>query len=383
LNAEMRWACQVRSVRACALAGLGLGAIVFSQASAAPQARSFSANRAVNWVSVAAGQPARVWVETAAGGSLSVDGGRSFHAPLSVTAFRNAQVAQATLLADGKTLVAMPTVWSAQEFTPPRWSGDGGATWKAGTLHGKDAHYDFGNDPGFVGESPVTADPSNPRTAWFCQGNLYLTRDAGRTWAVATPRLARPWHCAALAISPGKQHTLILLVQSKSENPKRVPGRLLRSVDGGATWSRLKAPRYPQLDYNGHALAFDPARPSLLLMIGAHGATIGTLYRSIDSGLSWQGVRPAGRQRGAVVDEFAFAADGRALALVRAGAGQTGLYLSSDGERWIPAPPLAIGSSSPAVYPSPLAASGTAFLFGTTQRGFWRLAPAAHRWVAP
>ena len=183
----------------------------------------------------------------------------------------------------------------------------------AGTLRGKDAHYDFGNDPGFAGESPVTADPTDARTAWFCQGNLYVTHDAGRSWAVATPRLERPWHCAALAISPGKQHTLILLVQSKARNAKRVPGRLLRSVDGGATWRKLKAPRYPQLDYNGHALAFDPAKPSLLLMIGAHGATIGTLYRSLDAGLSWQRVRPAGSRRGAVVDEFAFAADGRAL----------------------------------------------------------------------
>jgi hypothetical protein len=379
----MRWARQVRSVRAVALAGLGLGAIVLSQASAAPPARSFGATRAVDWVSVAAGRPASVWVETAAGGSLSVDGGQSFHAPLATSAFRNAQVAQATLLADGKTLVAMPTVWSARQFTPPRWSRDGGATWTAGTLRGKDAHYDFGNDPGFVGESPVTADPTNARTAWFCQGNLYVTHDTGRSWAVATPRLARPWHCAALAIAPGKQHTLILLVQSKSKNPKRVPGRLLRSVNGGASWRDLKAPRYPQLDYNGHALAFDPVKPAVLLMIGAHGATIGTLYRSIDAGLSWQRVRPAGKQRGVVVDEFAFAADGRALALVHAGAGQTGLYLSSDGSHWIPAPTLTIGAKSPAVYPSPLAASGTAFLFGTTESGFWRLAPAAHRWVAP
>jgi hypothetical protein len=384
LNAEMRWARQRRSVRAVALAGLGLGALALGQASAAPLARGFSETRAVNWVSVAAGQPAHVWVETAAGGSLSVDGGQSFHAPLSASAFRKAQVAQATLLADGKTLVAMPSVWSAQRFTPPRWSADGGATWTAGALRGKDAHYDFGNAPGFAGESPVTADPTDARTAWFCQGNLYVTHDTGRSWAVATPRLARPWHCAALAISPGRQPTLILLVQSKAGNAKRVPGRLLRSVNGGATWKELKAPRSPQLDYNGHALAFDPARPSLALMIGAQGTTIGALYRSLDAGLSWKRVRPAGKQRGVVVDQFAFTADGRALALVRGRGGQTLLFGSSDGGgHWTVAPPLEIGSKSPAVYPSPLAASGTAFLLGTTQRGFWRLTPAAGRWVAP
>ena len=101
-------------------------------AAATPLARDFSAARPVNWISVAAAQPSQVWVETAAGGLLSSDGGRSFRAPLPTHAFRRAQVAQATLLADGKTLVAMPTVWSAQQFTAPRWSSDGGASWHPG-----------------------------------------------------------------------------------------------------------------------------------------------------------------------------------------------------------------------------------------------------------
>jgi photosystem II stability/assembly factor-like uncharacterized protein len=357
--------------------------VALSQASAAPLARTFGETRTATWVSVAAAQPSRVWVETAAGGALSDDGGKSFRSPLSAKAFRDAQVAQATLLADGKTLLAMPAVWSAQQFTAPRRSVDGGATWAPGTLRGKDAHYDFGNDPGFVGEAPVTADPADPRTAWFCQGNLYVSHDAGRTWAVATPRLKRPWHCAALAISPGRQHALILVVQAKAKNPKRVPGRLLRSIDGGRTWRRLKGPRYPEVDYNGHALAFDPVKPSRLLMIGARGATIGTLYRSLDGGLSWKRARPAGTLRGAVVDEFAFAADGRVLALVRSGRGHTALYASPDaGGQWSLAPPLEIGSKAPVVYSAPLTASGTSFLFGTNQRGFWRLEPGAARWVA-
>ena len=68
----------------------------------------------------------------AAGGSLSDDGGRSFRAPLSTSAFRSAQVAQATLLADGKTLIGDADRVVGQQFTPPRWSADGGATWQAG-----------------------------------------------------------------------------------------------------------------------------------------------------------------------------------------------------------------------------------------------------------
>jgi photosystem II stability/assembly factor-like uncharacterized protein len=372
----MRW-------RTLVLACAGLAAALAS-ADAAPLAGGFSRSRPVNWVSVAAGRPSRVWVENAAGGWLSDDGGLSFRAPLSTSAFGRAQVAQATLLADGRTLIAMPTVWSTQQFSPPRWSADGGATWQAGALKGADAHYDFGHQPGFVGESPVTADPGDARTAWFCQGNLYVTHDAGRSWAVATPRFERPWHCAALAIAPGKAHTLILVSQAGGKNAKRTLGRLLRSVNGGATWRRVEAPRYPQLDYNGHTIAFDPAKPSTALMIGAHGATLGTLYRSTDAGVSWKRVRPAGALRGAVVDQFAFTSDGRALALLRIGDRQSGTFLSLDGGlHWSAAPSLTLGSRSPRVYPSPLAASGTAFLLGTNQRGFWRLTPAAQRWVAP
>src|SRR3954454_16780720 len=301
----MRW-------RILALASLAASVSLWpaSPLAAAPPARTFTRSTPVNWVSVASGRPSRIWVENAIGGWMSDDGGRSFRAPLPTRAFRSAQIAQATLLADGKTLIAMPTVWSSARFSPPRFSSDDGMTWQAGTLRGADAHYDFGDDSTFPGESAVTADPGNAGTAWFCQGNLYVTRDAGRTWAVATPRLVRPWHCAALAIAPGKRHTLLLVAQSTGANSKRVPGRLLRSVDGGATWRIVEAPRRPQVDYNGHTIAFDPAAPSIALMIGAHGDTLGTLYRSSDAGLSWKRVRPAGPLRGAVVDQFAFASDG-------------------------------------------------------------------------
>jgi hypothetical protein len=372
----MRWSSFLLAVAAVAAA--------LSTADAATSSGSFSQSQPVNWISVAPGQPARIWVENAAGGWLSEDGGRSFRAPASTGAFRRAQVAQATLLADGRTLIGMPTVWSSQQFSPPRWSADGGVTWQAGTLHGADAHFDFGDDPAFVGESPVTADPGNAHAAWFCQGNLYVTHDAGRTWAVASPRFKRPWHCAALAIAPGKAHTLLLLSQSTGKNAKRVPGKLLRSVDGGATWRSVKAPHYPQLDYNGHTIAFDPATPSTALMIGAHDGTLGTLYRTIDAGLSWKRVRPAGSLRGAVVDQFAFASDGRALALVRIGDRQRATFSSLDGGlHWTSAPSLTLDTKSPPVYASPLAASGRSFLLGTNRRGFWRLEPDARRWARP
>ena len=112
-------------------------------------------------------------------------------------------------------------------------------------------------------------------------------------------------------------------------------------------------------------------------MIGAHDGTLGTLYRSLDAGRSWKRVRPAGTLRGAVVDQFAFAADGRALALVRIGDRQSATFASLDGGlHWSVAPSLTLDTKSPPVYASPLAASGTSFLLGTNRRGFWRLGRA-------
>ena len=184
------------------LAGIALGAAALSRPPPR-RSRATSARRGRSTGSAwPPAQPSQVWVETAAGGLLSSDGGRSFRAPLSTSAFQRAQVAQATLLADGKTLIAMPTVWSAQQFTPPRWSSDGGASWQAGALKGADAHYEFGNDPGFVGESPVTADPTRRAHGLVLPGQPLRRRTTpGARWAVATPRFKRPWHCAALAIA--------------------------------------------------------------------------------------------------------------------------------------------------------------------------------------
>jgi photosystem II stability/assembly factor-like uncharacterized protein len=356
-------------------------AAALSWASAASRAPSFSRSQPVNWVSVAAGQPHRVWVENIAGGWLSDDGGRTFRAPLSLRAFQRAHVGQATMLADGKTLLGMPTVWSTQRFTSPRWSSDG-TTWHAGVLRGKDAHFDFGRKLTFVGESPVAADPGDAGTAWFCQGNLYVTHDAGRTWSIARPRFRRPWHCSAVAISLGKPHTLLLLAQSGRNTPRTL-GKLLRSTDGGATWRRVEtAPRYPAFDYNGHALAFDPAQPATALMIAANGSAAGALYRSADRGAHWKQVRPAGSLRSVVVAQFAFTTDGRTLAQVRVRGIDDLLFVSPDGGlHWSIAPRLTLDTK--AVYASPLAASGSSFLLGTTARGFWRLGTDALRWVKP
>ena len=162
-----------------------------------------------------------------------------------------------------------------------------------------------------------------------------------------------------------------------------MPGKLLRSVDGGATWRAVKAPRYPQVDYNGHTIHSTPKaldrphdrrtrrHPRNALPLDGRGPLV-------------EARAPRGRLRGAVVDQFAFTSDGRALALMRIGDRQRATFASLDGGlHWTAAPSLTLDTTSPAVYASPLAASGTTFLLGTNGRGFWRLGPDARRWGGP
>jgi photosystem II stability/assembly factor-like uncharacterized protein len=148
-------------------------------------------------------------------------------------------------------------------------------------------------------------------------------------------------------------------------------------------WQRVRtAPRYPALDYNGHALAFDPAKPQTALMIAASGPAYGALYRSVDGGKHWRQVRPAGSLRSIVVEQFAFTSDGRTLALVRFRGIQDLLFVSPDGGlHWAIGPRQTLDTK--AVYSSPLAASGSSFLLGTNKRGFWRLGTDSHRWAKP
>ena len=312
--------------RDCARApGACLALVALSAAAAAPLARELQPERPVIWVSVAAG---------AAVAGLGRDGRRRL-----AQRRRRAQLPRAApdRARSGARRLRRRRCWPTArrssrcrrcgrraQFSPPRWSGDGGATWQPGALAGSRRALRLRSRRRASSASTRSrADPTDPRTAWFCQGNLYVTHDAGRTWSVRAPRLKRPWHCAALAIAPGSRTRCSCWRSRRPRTPSASPAGCCAASTAARRGSQLKAPRSPQLDYNGHALAFDPVQPSTVLMIAANGATLGSLYRSIDAGLHWKRVRPGGALRGAVVDQFAFASDGRVLALLRIGDRQT------------------------------------------------------------
>ena len=95
-------------------------------------------------------------------------------------------------------------------------------------------------------------------------------------------------------------------------------------------------------------------------MIGANGETLGSLYRSIDAGLHWKRVRPAGTAAGASSISSRSRPTGarsRSCASVTARRPRSTRWTAARTGRRRRS--LKLGTKSPAVYASPLAASGT------------------------
>ena len=111
----------------------------------------------------------------------------------------------------------------------------------------------------------------------------------------------------ALAVDPGNDQVLIV---GNSQ------GTLLRSADGGSTWSSVHSGR-PSLT----TIAFSPYT-SALVLAGTHGA--GALA-SDDGGATW---KSASGLEGRTVHTFAFS-----LTVIAAGTDR-GVYLSQDGFTW-------------------------------------------------
>jgi photosystem II stability/assembly factor-like uncharacterized protein len=150
----------------------------------------------------------------------------------------------------------------------------------------------------------VEIDPSNPHIVWVGTGEndnqnnviygdgIYRSEDGGKSWNHMG--LKESEHIGDIVIDPGNPDVLYVAAYGSSRNPGGERG-IYKTVDGGKSWERVLYIG----EYTGfYELHMDPRFPNILYAV-AHqrmrnlytsisGGPESAIYRSIDSGTSWQ-----------------------------------------------------------------------------------------------
>ncbi len=177
----------------------------------------------------------------------------------------------------------------------------------------------------------LACDPRDPDTLYLgCDvGGFYLSRDAGKTWAIQNTGLTDHF-VECLAVHPRDSHILVLGCE----------GGIFKSTDQGTTWQARREGFPPPARYNFAApigaLCFDPTRPDVLYAgigrprWGKDGA--GAIYQSVDCGETWKLITPPGTlPEKAIISDLEVAPDGSVILA----ATSAGLYRSADaGASW-------------------------------------------------
>jgi photosystem II stability/assembly factor-like uncharacterized protein len=138
--------------------------------------------------------------------------------------------------------------------------------------------------PGIAGRVSVlaaTAGASGPTLA-VVDDRLWRTSDSGASWTELEPSVPGGERIVAIGIDPAFPSTVFL----GSSDALEARGSVLRSGDGGETWTRLE--RYPGTAVSAPEIAVSPSGVSV-------GTTQG-IYGSPDAGATWGVVGASGKR---------------------------------------------------------------------------------------
>lgn len=125
--------------------------------------------------------------------------------------------------------------------------------------------------------------PADPQRIYVgtADGQMYRSRDGGRSWTRAIPGFNRPGLVLdKVIIDPGDPNLLYAAVWSTYRDKS---GGVFKSTDGGDTWNELGDLK----DESVRAIALDP-NDSKILVAG----TLKAVYRTTNSGDSWDRISP-------------------------------------------------------------------------------------------
>jgi photosystem II stability/assembly factor-like uncharacterized protein len=201
----------------------------------------------------------------------SADAGKTWSEP----PLRMAQECPRIMYNRVTTLVADPTeaatVWAGVEIDSLYVSRDAGQTWepRGSGLSSRDIH-------------ALTIIGGNGRQArWLASTNndLNLSTDGGFTWKPLQVGKTLPWsYCRGMAVKPGQPDVILL---GNGDAPPGTCGVVARSTDAGQTWQPATMPgRANSTIWN---FAVNDADPELIYA----SSVSGEVYRSLDGGATW------------------------------------------------------------------------------------------------
>ncbi|MDY0083814.1 MAG: hypothetical protein RBR74_11590, partial [Ignavibacteriaceae bacterium] len=107
-------------------------------------------------------------------------------------------------------------------------------------------------------------------------GRLYRSDDCGRTWQVLFEAVGFKQSVNQILFDPGNPNIIYA-----------IPHPILKSTDGGSTWADISNGIRLDWETSVQSIAMNPASPDILYA-GTGGFFGGTLYKSTDSGKSWE-----------------------------------------------------------------------------------------------
>jgi len=236
-------------------------------------------------------------------------------------------------LGPGKGQGSLLEAWSEIQKMPVA-TGPGGAIWQqigpapllAGTTR-------------LGGRTPsIALDPSSPGTIYIgaALGGVWKTTDAGLTWTPLTddqPSLAM----GSIAVDPTDPNIIYAGTGEQDFSGDSYYGAgVLRSMDAGATWTRLGEQEFV-LPTGGGAMisrvVIDPVSPNIVYVASTFG-----LFKSTDRGDTWD-LKLSGRSPLAAVTELVMDPSDSSTLYAGVGVPSTapnrGIYKSTDfGETW-------------------------------------------------
>jgi photosystem II stability/assembly factor-like uncharacterized protein len=136
-------------------------------------------------------------------------------------------------------------------------------------------------------EDSLAADPVNPQRLYAAVGStVFATTDGGQSWQPAADGLPAN-DVTSLAVDGRRSGTAYASVQFNLNHasPNSVTGAIYKTTDGGQTWAKVFS------GFGVDKIAVDPARPSTIYGEGWAGRSsqqdVFRLLRSTDGGRTW------------------------------------------------------------------------------------------------